>query len=550
MSNLPKPSFLLRRAATFARPIALIAGMTLLASLATLAIPYLLSQIVGAMIAQDAASIHTIAALLLAALAVMNALNITASLLSARTSLTILAQLRTETQAHLQSLPMSFHEQSRKGDLLALLTYEVTLLSGFFTGSLAILPANLFTAAGAIILLFAIDPFMALFVPIVIAIGLLARKLMGRQLWTLSKRSQASDAALVWEAERGLEMVGAIKSFAAEDAFASQYAKAAKRSFTDNFAEARLLAFFGPVAAFIAAIAAIGLLIIAAERIGTAGRDPADLLAFILYAALLTRPLGNLVSAYGEYKKAQGTLDRLDNVLALPTEAGLEAGLKTPDLSRDSIQFSGVNFAYSGRPQTLHDINLTIAPGEIVALTGENGAGKTALLRLLLRFYDADSGSVQLGKKPLKEINIAALRSQIGYVPQRALLFDGTIADNIRFGREHASDAQIEAAIALAQGQEFVADLPQGLDTFIGDNGIRLSGGQRQRIALARALLTDPPMLILDEATSMYDAASEANFVAECSEAMVDRTVLIVTHRPASLKLAQRVLHLKEGRLV
>ncbi|MEP2552361.1 MAG: ABC transporter transmembrane domain-containing protein, partial [Marinomonas sp.] len=305
MSNLPKPSFLLRRAATFARPIALIAGMTLLASLATLAIPYLLSQIVGAMIAQDAASIHTIAALLLAALAVMNALNITASLLSARTSLTILAQLRTETQAHLQSLPMSFHEQSRKGDLLALLTYEVTLLSGFFTGSLAILPANLFTAAGAIILLFAIDPFMALFVPIVIAIGLLARKLMGRQLWTLSKRSQASDAALVWEAERGLEMVGAIKSFAAEDAFASQYAKAAKRSFTDNFAEARLLAFFGPVAAFIAAIAAIGLLIIAAERIGTAGRDPADLLAFILYAALLTRPLGNLVSAYGEYKKAQ-----------------------------------------------------------------------------------------------------------------------------------------------------------------------------------------------------------------------------------------------------
>ncbi|MEP2552307.1 MAG: ABC transporter ATP-binding protein, partial [Marinomonas sp.] len=234
----------------------------------------------------------------------------------------------------------------------------------------------------------------------------------------------------------------------------------------------------------------------------------------------------------------------------LPTEAGLEAGLKTPDLSRDSIQFSGVNFAYSGRPQTLHDINLTIAPGEIVALTGENGAGKTALLRLLLRFYDADSGSVQLGKKPLKEINIAALRSQIGYVPQRALLFDGTIADNIRFGREHASDAQIEAAIALAQGQEFVADLPQGLDTFIGDNGIRLSGGQRQRIALARALLTDPPMLILDEATSMYDAASEANFVAECSEAMVDRTVLIVTHRPASLKLAQRVLHLKEGRLV
>ncbi len=550
MSSLQKSSFLLRRAAPFAGPIAVIAGLTLLASVATLAIPYLLSRVLAAMISPASLTLPTIASYLLAALTVMTALNITARVLSARTSLSVLAKLRTEAQAHLQSLPMAFHERSRRGDMLALLTYEVTLLSGFFTGSLASLPANLFTAAGAVILLFAIEPFMALFVPIVIALLVLARKLIGRHLWTLSKRSQASDAALVWEAERGLAMAGAIKSFAAENAFAAHYTKAAKRSFADNFAEARVLAFFGPIAGLFAATAAIGLLIIAGERIAISGRDPAQLFAFILYAALLTRPLGSLVSAYGDYKKAQGTLDRMDNILAMPAEAGLDEALITPDLSQETIRFNAINFTYPQRPQTLHDINLSIKPGEIIALTGQNGAGKTALLRLLLRFYDADSGIVQIGETALEQINIAALRMQIGYVPQHALLFDGTIADNIRFGRKDTGDAQIEQAIALAQGQEFIANLPQGLDTYIGDNGIRLSGGQRQRIALARALLADPPMLILDEATSMYDAASEADFVSTCSAAMKERTILIITHRPASLALAQRMLHLKDGRLV
>lgn len=540
--------FLLRRAAPFKREIALIAALTLLASLATLAIPFLLARLLGELADPGTISLPQVALWLLGALAAMTALNIASAMIAARTSLRVLTRLRTDMQSHLQSLPVSFHETSRKGDLLALISYEVSLLGGFFTGALANFPANIFTAIGAVILLFAIDPIMALFVPAIAVILIAARKLLGRRLWELSKQSQAADAALIWESERSLELAPAIKSFAAEEAFAAHYRRAAHRSQTLNFAEQRLSAWIAPLIAFAGGAVVLALFVWGGERITGAGRDPAEVFAFILYAALLTRPMGSLAGSYADYKKAQGALTRMDSVLAMQSEHGLQQSGQI-DLKTSAITFADISFSYPGRGPTLRDVTFTIAPGETIALVGENGAGKSTIVRLLMRFYDPDEGEIRIGEQALESLNIQGLRAQIGYVPQRALLFDGTIAENISFGRDSTDAAAIEAVAKLAQAWDFISALPDGLDTAIGDDGVRLSGGQRQRIALARALFADPPMLILDEATSMYDAASEAAFVEGCADAMDGRTVIIITHREGSLALADRVLHVADGRL-
>ena len=214
------------------------------------------------------------------------------------------------------------------------------------------------------------------------------------------------------------------------------------------------------------------------------------------------------------------------------------------------VVFDDVHFAYPDRLPALRGVSLTIRAGETLALTGPNGAGKTTLASLLQRFEDPQSGTIRLDGIELREIRLSDLRRQIGLVPQRPLMFDGTVRENIGFGREGASDAEIEEAARLSQAHDFVEQLPDGYATRIGENGVRLSGGQVQRLALARALLKDPPILILDEATSMYDLDGESAFVEVAATALRNRTVLLITHRPATLALADRIVTLESGRIV
>ena len=209
---------------------------------------------------------------------------------------------------------------------------------------------------------------------------------------------------------------------------------------------------------------------------------------------------------------------------------------------RGDIQFDDVTFAYPGRPAVLTGFKLNIAAGETVALTGENGAGKSTIVHLLLRLIEPQRGQILVDQKLLTEWSLHSLRSQIGLVSQHVYLFNGSVRENIAWGRTGASEADIERAAHEAQAHDFVTLLPEGYDTMIGDQGVRLSGGQRQRIALARALLKDPPILVLDEATSMFDPDGEAHFIADCREGLRQRTVIIITHRPAALALADRVI--------
>ena len=538
--------FLIDRALLFRGELALISLLTILASLATLALPWLAGQLLADVVGTGSRTTLQTVALLLGALMLSTLFGIAAAIVSAHTSGRILAALRQEAYDRVQKLPSTFHDQSRQGDLLALMTYEVGSLSNFLTATLAQTPSMLLTAAGATALLFVLDPVLALIVPILIPAFYIVLRLVGRNLRGIARKSQEAGARLMFLAEAHLEILPATKAFAVEDRQARVYAEAVDEARVQTLAHDRIAAVLGPLVALVSALVAVAMLLVARGAGGTLSEDPAQLFSFLFYAALLTRPVGSLAEVYGRFQIARGTLARLQTVFAEQPEPGY-AATGAPRAAGGTVSFAQVSFAYPGRDPVLDCASLTIAAGETIALTGENGAGKSTLISLLLRFYEPDSGTIAIDGQNIADVQVQDLRRTMGYVPQRALLFNGSVRDNICFGQVAADEARLREAAQLAQALEFIDRLPQGFETQIGDHGVRLSGGQRQRIALARALYVDPAILILDEATSMYDLEGESAFVEACKTALHGRTVIIVTHRPASLALADRILCVEGG---
>lgn len=546
-----KLDFLWPRIRQFRKELLLISGLTLLGSLATLAVPWLAGQFLGGLVEGGRPELGRTLTLLIAALVLLTVLNVAAAILSAGASLRILNRLRKEVYDHVLHMPMAFHDKRSTGDLLALITYEVSNLSSFLASTLANAPSMLLTAAGAVILLFLIDPTMALIVPLLVPVFFIVVKLIGRRLRTIAMMARKAEVNVISTADSDLSMVPAIKAFATEEFHRDRYGRLTGQSRELAFRQAKINSFIGPIVALVAALAAIAVLLLASNSLANSERGAGDLFAFLLYAALLTRPVGQLADMYGRFQIARGTLSRLRAVLEMDTEPGYHTGPPL-DRAKGAIALRDVHFSYPGRPKVLEGFDVEIAPGEIVAFTGDNGVGKSTVVKLLLRYYTPDKGTITLDGTDIARIQLQSLRRQFGYVPQRPLLYNGTIADNIVFGQMDKSDPQyhsrLERAIELAQAKDFIAQLPRGLETEIGDDGIRLSGGQGQRVALARALLRDPPIYIFDEATSMYDIDSEAAFVEDCVDALRGRTVILITHRPASLALADRILQVsREG---
>jgi ATP-binding cassette subfamily B protein len=526
------------------------AALMLCESAAALAVPWMGGILADTLLSPGAAAANlgTVLLALLALFAFQALLKFGSTYLVDSVADRIVADLRVRLFDHLQSLPLAFFHRSRLGDSLALLTTDVYVIAGFISGTALLVAPLMVTAIGAIILMFGIRPDLALLACLLMPLFFLLTKIVGRRLRPLSVRLQNEEAGAVSMAQENLGMLPAIKAFTREAHESSRFRSQMQRILGLSMRQRRIYAGMEPLVHFVAAAGMIVVLALAGNDLAEGRMSPAQLVSFLLYAMLLARPIAGLADVYGRTQGMRGALARLQAALEESPEPAAGIGKSMP-AARGEIEYRGVCFSYPGRPPALEGVNLRITAGETVAIVGPNGAGKSSLAHLLLRLHEPSSGCVLVDGIDISSVSLRSLRRQVGIVPQHVLLFNASVRDNIAYGREEADQPAIEAAAKAAGAHEFIVALPQGYDTPIGDRGVRLSGGQQQRLALARALLKDPPILILDEATSMFDPQGEADFLEACRDRLRRRTVILITHRPNSLATADRIIRLNRGRI-
>ena len=465
----------------------------------------------------------------------------------------VVADLRRKLYSHLLTLDQAFFERTRIGELISRLGTDTELVQTVVSSSMSIALRSMVTAIGGASMLVATSPRLAGYTALVIPLVVLPIAFGGRRQQRLARENQdrIADAAAI--ANETLNAVYAVQAYAREPVETQRYDAAIVRALAT--ARRRIGQRAGLTALVILLIfGAITLVLWTGARAVMLGDLDAGVLSqFVLYAVISAGSIGGLTEVYSEISRAGGAMERIGELMATQAEiASPPEPRALPKPVRGEIRFDGVEFSYPTRPDapTLHDFTLRVAPGETVALVGPSGAGKSTLLHLLLRFYDPQRGSIRIDGVPLTALALPELRSTIALVPQDTVVFGASAADNIRFGRADADEAQVHAAAAAAEADDFIRAQPEGYATHLGEKGVRLSGGQQQRIAIARALLKDAPILLLDEATSNLDAQSEAAIQHALERLMRDRTTLVIAHRLATVQKADRIVVLDAGRIV
>ena len=528
--------------------LAVIVLLMLIDSAAALAQPWLAGQVTGTLLGTDTSGLSVLLLAWLGLAASKSLLTFFSGYLVGATGEEMSARLRTRIYEHLQILPMDYFHGRQQGETLALLTRDAEIIAYFITSTLVQLLPLMITFFGAFIMMALIDPLIAGLTLLLMPLYYLAMKLIGRGIRPLSTDWVNAWSKMYAFAEENLGMLAAIKAFTRETFESGRFAR---KNETLRRLSTRQLRIQSALTSSVAFLATAGLLLLVwlgARQMQQGTLDAAELVSLLLYAMLMTRPISGLAGVYGEVQRTRGAAERLLDCFARRPEpdSTSQRGLAA---AGGAIVFEDVSFAYAGRAPAVRDIRLEIAAGETVGIIGPNGAGKSTLAWLLMRFAEPDRGRILIDDMDISGVSLHSLRGQIGLVPQHTLLLNASVAENIAYGLPGAEMSAIRAAAVAARADEFIRALPEAYDTLIGDQGVRLSGGQRQRISLARTLLKDPPIIVLDEATSMFDPQGEKDFLAECADILAGKTVLMITHRPVALSIADRVVELHDGQI-
>lgn len=465
----------------------------------------------------------------------------------------VIADIRKAIYDKVIGLSPGFYEKLMTGEVLSRLTTDTTLLLSVISSSVSIALRNLLLLIGGLILMLFTSAKLTGLVLIGVPLVVVPILMLGRRLRVLGRESQARIAESSAQASESLLAAQTVQAYTHEDVSRAAFGGLTEEAYQSARKRILTRSVMTAIVIFLVFTSVVGVLWIGARDVRAEVMSPGALVQFVIYSVLVAGAVAALSEIWGELQRAAGATERMVELIeAKDTIDDPVAPKPLPKRIRGEIAFEDVTFRYPARPRTaaLDALTLRIRPGETVALVGPSGAGKSTIFQLLMRFFDPDGGRITLDGIDLRDVTRADLRGQMALVPQEAVIFATSARENIRFGRPSASDAEVEVAARAAAADEFLAKLPEGYDTYVGERGVMLSGGQKQRIALARAILRDAPVLLLDEATSALDAESERAVQGAVEELAKTRTMLIIAHRLATVKKADRIVVLEDGRIV
>jgi ABC-type multidrug transport system fused ATPase/permease subunit len=533
--------------------LAAVAALSLIAAGAALVQPLLIRAVLDGIGASRpiAGPVSLLVALVLAG-AALDGLR---GYLLQRTAEGVVLTTRRRLAGHLLRLPIAEYDARRTGDLLSRVGADSTLLRAVVTSGLFDVVSGAVMVVGATIAMLVVDPLLFAVAVVALAGGMTVAITASRRVRALSEQAQARLGEMTSAVERAISAARTIRAAAAEEREAAAVGGSAQAAYAAGMRVARLEATVGPVATAATQGAFLLVLGVGGARVAAGAMTVGDLVAFILFLFFLVLPLGQAVRAYTQLQAGLGALQRIEEILALPDETAPDRPVHRPPVAADghpapAISFEGVTFAYPGGRPVLRDVSFTVPRGGRIALVGPSGAGKSTVLALIERFYEIGGGVIRLDGTDVRDLPRDALRRRLGYVEQEAPVLAGTLRGNLLLAAPEATEDRLRAALDQVNLGGLVTRTPQGLDVEVGEGGVLLSGGERQRLAIARTLLADAPILLLDEPTSNLDARNEAALRDAIGAAARRRTLIVVAHRLSTVVDSDRIVVLDQGRVV
>jgi ABC-type multidrug transport system fused ATPase/permease subunit len=516
----------------------------------TVLIPWLVGRAVNAIERGDKPDLLPLALAIVGASILRLGLTVVRRLVAGKVSLAVEFDLRQTFYSHLQRLDLGFFDSQQTGQLMSRATVDLQSIRFFLGYGLVFITQNLLTIVLASAVMFAIKPWLALLALLPAPFVVYTASRYNRVSRPAQQEVQQRIAELTAEAEENVSGIRVVKAFAREEHQLHRFQRAVARVFEQSIYSTRLQAFFSPLIGLLPQLGIAIVLLVGGREVIAGNLSLGDFTAFYTYLVMLAGPLRMLGVTMGMAQRAIASGNRMFEIIDREPAIQSPPGAPPLPVGGGEVELRGVTLRYGAGGPALTDLDLHVEPGRTVALVGPSGSGKTSLVGLIARLYDPSEGTVLVDGADVRAVDVGSLRSQIAFVADDSFLFTDSVAANIAYARPEASIEEIEAAARRAQADEFIRELPDGYETRVGERGLTLSGGQRQRIAIARALLADPRILILDDATSSVDARTEAAIKAGLGEAMAGRTTFVIAHRLSTVSLADEVVVVDGGRIV